>query len=105
MKQLADDTINLLAQSLSKTSYWKQCTKIINSLYEQREQSFTELRATTKLSYTICREALLLLQGACFVDFEIEGRKSIYRLSYSGHRLFELHQILTNNKNQTKKGA
>ena len=98
MKNFNDDAIHLLAQSLSKTNYWKQCTKIINLLYIKEKQSFAEIRTNTKLSYTICRDALLLLQGACFLNCDTEGRKSVYSLSQSGYRLFDLQQILKNNK-------
>ena len=102
MEKFNDDTINYIAKSLSKTLLWRQCTTIINNLYNKQEQSFAEIQKNTKLSPAICRDAVHLLQGACFIECEIQGKKRVCKLTANGHRLFELYQIL---KNQNKKGA
>jgi hypothetical protein len=86
---LTDETIRFIAGELMHSYLSEECNRLINCLIDQ-ELSLANLRRLSGLSYTVCREALLLLTGATFVTYRNKGMAKLYRLTATGKRLVEL---------------
>jgi hypothetical protein len=87
-----DQAIRFIAEELMQTYLSEECNHVLNCLLEQ-DLSLAGLRRASGLSYTVCREALLLLTGATFVTFRNKGMAKLYRLTATGKRLAELLSV------------
>lgn len=90
MRRLDDSAIMMIAEELGKGYLSEECNKVLSCLDTKGELTQTNLQQETGLSYTICREAILLLTGALFLVNRPRGMAKVYKLSESGQRLIEM---------------
>jgi DNA-binding GntR family transcriptional regulator len=92
---LPADAIAIIAGELSNGMMAQETNEILRCLAGKgNELSQADVQRETGLSYTICREALLLLLGATFISRNRKG----YQLSMTGRLLIEM--IKQNQKNR-----
>jgi hypothetical protein len=81
------EAIAIIAGELSNGMMAQETNEIIRCLAgKDNDLSQADIQRETGLSYTICREALLLLLGATFISRNRKG----YQLSMTGRALVEI---------------